>query len=75
MVTWADRQIAKVRNFAIAPREGFEVTVFSTEEIVGKQIMVVREYRKPEWHDNFGYKECFIIGVRGAVKTIYSKIY
>lgn len=64
-----------VRNFSVPNRmeQNYEITEFTVEDW-GKKIFVKR-IRVPMHARGISYSEAFVVGPRGAVKTIYSNLY
>lgn len=55
-------------------RTGYTVTKFRTEEWATGAVFVER-FIRPNHCENLVYHEGFVVGVRGAVKELYSDIY
>lgn len=70
------KQILAVESLMLPPSfANYEVTKFECNEISGTySVMVIREYKAPEWK-KMSYHECYIIGPRGGAKKIYSNLF
>lgn len=70
-----DSQIETVRNFEVPPDPRYVVTKYQVEQWPNRNLCVTRKYRDPAWNSAMQYSQCFAIGPRGGIKTIYNSLY
>lgn len=69
-----ERQMYSVLGLMVCPRPEGTVTKFETEEISRSAVMVVREYSVGPHAPSLRMRDCFVVGVLGGRKQVYSHL-